>query len=133
MTRVLFALCCLLFVGCIDSTDKQSTKEQSSYSVNDSSDRSLTDTIPMNAKKVILAYPDQVISYSNNAIVFADGTKIVYNDGREKGFVEKLDECDIEDMFSMNYDTVSSIPSILTIADVVETKTFSKKCMEIMK
>lgn len=96
MTRVLFALCCLLFVGCIDSTDKQSTKEQSSYSVNDSSDRSLTDTIPMNAKKVILAYPDQVISYSNNAIVFADGTKIVYNDGREKGFVEKLDECDIE-------------------------------------
>ena len=46
-------------------------------------------------------------------MVFTDGTTIVYDDGREKSFVEKLDDCDVEDMFSMTYDRDTTIPAYL--------------------
>ncbi|MBR5654313.1 MAG: M15 family metallopeptidase [Prevotella sp.] len=61
--------------------------------------------IPDGARRIIEAYPDFQLSYSDNHIIFPDGTRIVYDDHREKSFVVKLDDCDIEDMFSMTYDT----------------------------
>lgn len=72
-----------------------------------------SDTIPENVRKIIKVYPDFNISYSDNHLVFTDGTAIVYDDGREKSFVEKLDDCDVEDMFSMTYDRDATIPAYL--------------------
>jgi len=72
-----------------------------------------SDTIPENVRKIIKVYPDFNISYSDNHLVFTDGTTIVYDDGREKSFVEKLDDCDVEDMFSMTYDRDATIPAYL--------------------
>ena len=72
-----------------------------------------SDTIPENVRKIIKVYPDFNISYSDNHLVFTDGTTIVYDDGREKSFVEKLDDCDVEDMFSMTYDRDATIPVYL--------------------
>ena len=69
--------------------------------------------IPANAQKIIDAYPDMQLSYSDNAIVFPDGTKITYDDGKEKDFVTMLDNSDIEDMFSMTYDTTATEPAYL--------------------
>ena len=71
------------------------------------------DTIPEYAQKIISAYPDFGIKYENGFLVFTDGTKITCDDGETKGFVEKLDNCDIEDMFSMQYDTSETEPSFL--------------------
>ena len=70
-------------------------------------------TIPDHAMTIIKAYPQFRLHYNDNAIVFVDGTKIVYDDGKKKGFVEMLDNCDIEDMFSMAYDAKSSVPDYL--------------------
>ena len=70
-------------------------------------------TVPVAAQKVIDAYPDFKITYKDNTICFEDGTKIIYDDGRAKSFVEKLDDCDIEDMFSMKYDRISTVPGYL--------------------
>ena len=73
-----------------------------------------SDSIPENVRKIIEVYPDFKISYNNNQLVFPDGTTIVYDDGREKSFVEKLDDCDVEDMFSMTYDRTASVPAYLS-------------------
>ncbi|MBO4243839.1 MAG: M15 family metallopeptidase [Bacteroidales bacterium] len=70
--------------------------------------------VPASAQKLIDAYPDMHLSYSDNAIVFPDGTRIVYDDGKEKDFVTKLDNSDVEDMFSMTYDTTVTEPAYLS-------------------
>lgn len=71
------------------------------------------DTIPLGAQKLILSYPTLALKYANNKIIFPDGEGIIYDDGRQKSFIELLDDCDIEDMFSMQYDTVSTPPKYL--------------------
>lgn len=45
-----------------------------------------TDTLPKGARAIIEAYPDFKLQYKDNAIVFEDGTAIVYEDGRKKTF-----------------------------------------------
>lgn len=70
-------------------------------------------TIPIYAQKIIDAYPDFGIRFEDGYLVFKDGTKIICDDGESKNFVEKLDNCDIEDMFSMKYNTTVVEPSYL--------------------
>lgn len=72
-----------------------------------------TDTIPLGAQKLIRSYPTLALKYVDNQIIFPDGDGIVYDDGRQKTFIEQLDDCDIEDMFAMQYDTVSTPPKYL--------------------
>lgn len=68
---------------------------------------------PYYAKKLITAYPTFKLKYQDNTLVFADGTKIIYDDGKKKTHSEMLDNSDIEDMFSMVYDVKASEPSYL--------------------
>lgn len=72
------------------------------------------DTIPQYVQKIMDAYPDFGIKYVAGNIVFSDGAIIPCDDGKEKSFVEKLDDCDIEDMFSMEYDTSTTEPLYLS-------------------
>ena len=60
--------------------------------------------VPEEAMTIIRAYPDQGFTYQDNKLVFADGTAIVFDDGKQKDFMTKLDRSDIEDMFSFAYD-----------------------------
>ena len=53
--------------------------------------------IPAGARALIDAYPDFIKGYSNNKILFKDGTEMTYDDGRQKSFVQKLDDSDIEE------------------------------------
>ena len=66
--------------------------------------------IPLGAQVLMEAYPDFIKGYSNNKILFHDGTEMTYDDGRQKSFVEKLDDADIEDMFAFKYDLNSWTP-----------------------
>ncbi|MCQ2976121.1 MAG: M15 family metallopeptidase [Bacteroidales bacterium] len=70
--------------------------------------------IPEYAQKLIDVYPDIKLSYNDNKLVFPDGTAIIYDDGKEKSFEDMLDNSDIEDMFSMKYDTISTTPKYLS-------------------
>lgn len=75
-----------------------------------------TINVPDGARRIIEAYPDLKLSYSDNHIIFPDGTRIVYDDQREKSFVVMMDDCDIEDMFSMTYDKTVNQPEYLADA-----------------
>lgn len=105
---------CLLLIGCNNLSEKQDTQSLSSESQSDSEDTiKNVDTIPFYAKKIIDTYHDFNIKFSKNHLIFGDNTSIIFNDEKEKSFVEKLDNCDIEDMFSMTYDTCVSVPAYL--------------------
>ena len=61
-------------------------------------------TVPQGAQWLIKAYPAFITGYDNGYLIFKDGTKMLYDDGRQKSFIEKLDEADPEDMFAFVYD-----------------------------
>ncbi|MBQ9356518.1 MAG: M15 family metallopeptidase [Prevotella sp.] len=73
----------------------------------------IEDTVPFYARRLMTAYPDYVQSYDDGMLVFADGSTLQGDDGREKTFVEMLDDCDAEDMFTMTYDTTADSPAYL--------------------
>lgn len=64
-----------------------------------------TEVIPEGARRIIDAYPDFNLRYENNKIIFTDGYAVIYDDGKKKTFVQKLDDSDIEDSFAMPYQT----------------------------
>lgn len=91
--------------GHADSLDTiECSREGDSLSVN---------SVPAYAQKIINAYPDFRIRYTDGCLVFTDGTRITCDDGKTKSFIEKLDNCDVEDMFSMTYDTTATTPLYL--------------------
>ncbi|MCR5454049.1 MAG: M15 family metallopeptidase [Bacteroidales bacterium] len=83
--------------------------------------------VPEGAKKLIAAYPDLKLKYADNQIIFPDGTSIIYDDSRTKTFVQQLDDCDIEDMFAIEYDTVSMPPKYLNDCGRGRCEQFFKK------
>ena len=95
---------CLILVSCREPRHQRDTED--SFDISVSSETS----IPDYASKVIESYPSFNITYSDNKLVFEDGFTILCDDGKEKDFIERLDDCDIEDMFSMLYDTKSQAP-----------------------
>lgn len=54
---------------------------------------------------LIDAYPDYFRDsrLSNDTLFLSDGTSLVFDDRRQKDFVQLLDEGDVEDMFAMEY------------------------------
>ena len=84
------------------------------------------ETVPDKARILITAYPEQNLKYSDNHIIFSDGTDIIYNDGINKDFSRMLDESDIEDMFSMKYIT-NNYPEYLQDAGRSRCEAFFKK------
>ena len=88
--------------------------ENSLDTISDSINTDRVDTIPQYVKKIIYTYPDFGISYADGNLVFKNGTIIKCDDGKDKSFVEKLDNCDVEDMFSMKYDTTTAEPEYLS-------------------
>lgn len=115
MQKIALLVCTILLVCCGNVSDKNCSQMLSSDSLCASEDSIIVDidTIPLYVKRVIAAYPDFGIEYSNNKLIFPDGTTIVCDDGKIKSFTEKLDNCDIEDMFSMIYDADSATPTFL--------------------
>ena len=68
------------------------------------------DSIPRGARILMNVYPSYVKGYKNGELVMSDGSTITYDDGREKSFVQLLDETDPEDMFAFTYDLNSWTP-----------------------
>lgn len=70
-------------------------------------------TVPAGAAILMKVYPQQVKGYADGCLLMADGTSIVYDDGREKDFLTMLDDSDPEDMFRVAYDRTASKPPYL--------------------
>lgn len=69
--------------------------------------------IPQGAMILMKTYPHFVKGYENGYLLMSDGTKLLYDDGREKTFLQKLDDSDPEDMFAFKYDRKSWTPEYL--------------------
>lgn len=69
--------------------------------------------VPAGAAILMKAYPDYVKDYKDGYLMMADGTKILYDDKKEKTFVQKLDDADPEDMFAFKYDRKAEKPDYL--------------------
>lgn len=59
--------------------------------------------IPLNVQKLIKAYPDQIVGYKDNKIIFSDKSSLIYDDFKNKTNQELLDNPDIEDQFKFVY------------------------------
>ena len=116
MMRKLTITTGLIFAACLMSCGKNSNIKQLNEADSDSIsvEQNIADTIPAGARRLMDVYPNQGITYNQNKIWFPDSTFIVYDDGKEKDFVTKLDDCDIEDMFSMKYVRGSNPPDYLS-------------------
>ena len=69
--------------------------------------------IPIGVNILLSSYPEQIKEYHNGFLIMRDGTKILYDDGKEKNFVQKLDEADPQDMFTMKYNRHAPHPDYL--------------------
>ena len=67
------------------------------------------------------------MKYKDGYIVFPDGERILYDDGKKKSFTVMLDNSDVEDMFGMRYDTASSKPGYLSDAGRSRCEALFKK------
>ncbi len=52
-----------------------------------------------NADKLIKAYPEHLVGCENNIIVWRNGERQLYDDGKQKTFEQLLEQADIEDAF----------------------------------
>jgi hypothetical protein len=59
--------------------------------------------MPSEVKKLMSAYPDQMLEFSNNQIVFCDSSRMLFDDGKEKSAEDLLKNPDIQDMFFYPY------------------------------
>ena len=109
LIKILFASSAvLLLANCSQQKDNlnnpeilESVEQTTTFETTESKKE---EVVPLGAKALIDSYLDFNLKYIDNAIVFEDGTRIIYDDGIEKSYLEKLDHCDIEDMYKEKYD-----------------------------
>ena len=68
---------------------------------------SADEDIPKGAEILMKCYPNFIKGYKDGKLQMSDGSTLVYDDGRQKSFVEKLDNSDPEDMFAFKYNRQS--------------------------
>ena len=108
-----FTLFCMILVSCSKNRHQWNDEDKTNQDSLVTPGNPPAFSIPEYAYRIIKSYPTFNIKYSDNKLIFEDGFTIVCDDGKDKGFTEKLDNCDIEDMFSMPYDTTTLKPTYL--------------------
>lgn len=73
------------------------------------------------------AYPDFISSISDNKVHFTDGTTMKFDDGAKKDFLGRLNNCDVEDMFSIPYRLPNPEPDYLEDAGRMRSEELFKK------
>ena len=89
--------------------------------------KAATGDIPPGAKALMKAYPDFVKGYRDNKLIMADGSTLVYDDGKEKTFDQRLNNADPEDMFTIPYDTNNWAPGYLHDPGSIRCEALYKK------
>jgi len=72
------------------------TSEQSAPQATESPDDRLK-------RRLVSTYPDFLKGYEGNEIIWRDGTRMPFDDGREKSFKERLTQPDLQDQFYAEY------------------------------
>lgn len=118
MNRLYFtfvaALVCAVSFGCGGATGRHSAPQADTVAPPDTVATAPRADIPAGARALIEAYPGMISGYEDGRLIMADGSSVVYDDGREKSFVVRLDDTDPEDMFFTPYDTSAVKPARLS-------------------
>ncbi len=61
------------------------------------------DSIPDGLRKLLRAYPDFLVGATADSLFWNDGERMLYDDGREKTGLQKLESPDLEDQMSQSY------------------------------
>ena len=61
------------------------------------------DSIPNEAKTLMLSYPAQIVGFSDNYVLFNDSSRLLFDDGKQKTTEQLLNNPDIQDMFIYSY------------------------------
>lgn len=136
--RSLFGLLIMLAfcTGCQASASKQNPGNSDSGVAGDSLSRSTGQTVskakepynvPSGVKALLEAYPDFISGWNGHDVIFRDGSKIIYDDGKKKSFEQRLDDSDIEDMFADIYKDHSGAPEYLADAGRSRSEALFKK------
>ena len=64
---------------------------------------SLSQEIPVNVQKLIKIYPNQVVGFKDNQLIFNDNSKLIYDDFNTKSMQDLIENPDIEDQFFYDY------------------------------
>lgn len=125
----------LYFIACIGCVSNPRVEQEDAATGEETSSRKDTSgrngdnvaAVPAGARILMDVYPDAGMKYKDGYIVFPDGERILYDDGKKKSFIVMLDNSDVEDMFSMRYDTVSPKPGYLSDAGRSRCEALFKK------
>ena len=106
----------LILTGCERSRQRSEkpTSELSELPTPDSCSAEVASTVvPLEHQALLMAYPDVIKNIEDNKVILFTGEEIVYDDGKEKNHNERLDNCDVEDMFYQTYSVTDSVPPYL--------------------
>lgn len=71
------------------------------------------ENVPLEIQVLMEVYSDYITDYKDNYIYFSDGDSLIFDDKKEKTFIEILDNSSVKDMFNMEYTNLYSIPKYL--------------------
>ena len=107
----------VVFLLLIFSAFRKAETDRNSKTIAQQSDshsqKEFSEDLPNGAIILMKAYPDHVKGYKDGRLIMKNGVSFIYDDGRKKGFVEKMDNPDIEDMFSFKYDQTANQPAFM--------------------
>ena len=83
--------------------------------------------VPEEVRTLISSYQGLVKGYAKGRILFKKGDPIIFDDGKEKTFTEKLAGADIQDMFSIPYSRENDSPDYLQDAGRIRCEAFLKR------
>lgn len=78
--------------------------------------------IPNTVQKLMKTYPNHIIGFKDNKLVFKDNSTLLYNDFKTKTSQELLDNPDVEDQFVLDYQL-----GIINDAGRIRNEAFFKK------
>jgi D-alanyl-D-alanine carboxypeptidase len=81
--------------------------------------------IPQNVKRLMEVYPNQIVGFKDNKIIFKDKSTLVYDDKKSKSKQELMDNPDVEDQFKFEYVDFKTTPK--NDAGRIRNEAFFKK------
>lgn len=79
-------------------------------------DSATSKEVDLKHRALLESYPEYIKEIEDNRLEMYDGTLITYDDKKDKDFVGRLDDCDVEDMFFTPYSLPDPEPEYLADA-----------------
>ena len=128
-------LLCILSLWSCKNNDKQ-TATTANDTTESIEGENVTETIvaepekpalPAGVRALLESYPDQIKDFKDGNLIFADGTTLLYDDGKEKDFEYMLDNSSPKDMFYVAYTVPETSPEYLADAGRSRSEDLFKK------